>query len=102
MTAETEPKWYNILTNGVELFLYVQPGAKGNAIMGLHAGKLKIRVSSPSQEGKANEALIHYLSSLCHIPKSSVHLIKGKTSRIKTVLLQCDPGQVLSVLKNVC
>jgi uncharacterized protein (TIGR00251 family) len=70
------------------LHLRVQPNASRSEIAGLHGPRLKIRLQSPPQDGKANRELIRFLSKLLKIPKSSLDLIRGQTSRDKTIRLK--------------
>jgi uncharacterized protein (TIGR00251 family) len=70
------------------LHLRVQPNASSSALAGLHGQRLKIRLQSPPQDGKANRELIRFLSKTLGIKKSSVDLIHGQTSRDKTVRLK--------------
>lgn len=65
------------------LTIYLQPGAKKSVLAGMHNGNVKIKVNSPPVDGKANEALIQFLSDFLDIPKSSIELIAGQKSRIK-------------------
>ena len=67
------------------LHLKVQPNASRSGIAGPHGDRLKIRLQSPPQDGKANQELISFLSKLLDIPKSSMELIRGQTSRDKTI-----------------
>jgi len=55
--------------------------------MGLHGHALKIRLAAPSIEGRANEALIKYLASLCDVPIRQVVIKKGEKSRSKVVII---------------
>ena len=63
--------------------IYLQPGAKKSEVVGFHNGNIKIKVNSPPVEGKANDALIQFLSDFLDIPKSFIELIAGQKSRIK-------------------
>lgn len=65
----------------------VQPRASRNEFAGLHAGRLKIRLTAPPADGKANKQLIRYLASTCGVAKSQVELLSGQTSRNKRVLI---------------
>jgi len=67
------------------LKIYVQPGASKSSISGEHDGYLKIRISSPPVEGKANEALVEFLSDALNVRKSRIEILEGKTSRKKLV-----------------
>ena len=65
------------------LKVYVQPGASKNSISGEHDGYLKIRISSPPVEGKANEALVEFLSRVMGVRKSGIEILEGLKSRKK-------------------
>lgn len=51
----------------------------------MHEGRLKIRISAPPVEGKANERLTEVIAKAFGVSKSSVEIIKGHTSRLKTI-----------------
>jgi uncharacterized protein (TIGR00251 family) len=76
---------------GVTLAVRAQPGAKKTAITGLYgegtAAQLKIAVHAPPIEGRANLALIAFLSELFSLQKNSVELVTGELSRSKVFLL---------------
>jgi uncharacterized protein (TIGR00251 family) len=61
----------------------VQPRASKTEIAGEIAGALKIRLQAPALEGRANEALIEFLSELLKTPKGAVRILSGERSRIK-------------------
>ncbi|EKD69854.1 MAG: hypothetical protein ACD_46C00713G0005 [uncultured bacterium] len=67
------------------LTIYLQPGSKKSEICGMHDGHIKIKLNAPPVDGKANAALILFLSNLIGIPKSSIELISGQKSRIKRI-----------------
>ncbi|MDA9271956.1 DUF167 domain-containing protein [bacterium] len=79
--------WFRVSGNKIALAIYVQPGAKQNRIVGLHGQALKIRLAAPSIEGRANEALIKYLATLCGVPIRQVVINKGEKSRSKVVVI---------------
>ena len=65
------------------LKIYVQPGASKSSVSGEHDGYLKIRISSPPVEGKANEALVEFLSDALKVRKSRIEISEGLKSRKK-------------------
>lgn len=67
----------------VILTVYVQPRSSRNKIAGLHGEALKICITSPPVDGKANAAVTAYLAKLFHLPKSAVTITRGKQSRTK-------------------
>lgn len=69
----------------LSLTLHVQPGAKRSEVAGLHGAALKLRLSAPPVEGKANAALLSYLAGLFAVPLRNVELKQGAQSRHKVV-----------------
>jgi len=71
------------------LLLHVQPGAKRTEVAGAHgvgaAARLKIRLAAPPVDGKANAELLRYLAAAFGVPSRAVTLLRGETSRQKTV-----------------
>lgn len=73
---------------GVEVFLYLQPRASRNKVIGLQGQELKVALTAPPVDGAANKACCLFLAKLCSLPKSCVRLVAGDTSRHKRVLLE--------------
>ena len=63
----------------------VQPRAKKNAITGAVGDALKISLTAPPVEGKANQAVIDFLAAIFKIPRSSITIASGETSRVKLI-----------------
>ena len=63
----------------------VQPKASANRVLGEHGGALKVAVTAPPEKGKANAAVIALLSKALGVPKSSIQIVRGDTSRTKTL-----------------
>ncbi len=61
------------------------PKAKQNAIRGFRNGVLLVSVTQAPEKGKANKALIDLLSKQWHIPKSSIIMVQGDTTREKVM-----------------
>ena len=78
--------WFRLAADGrITLTLHIQPGAKRTEFAGRHGDALKIRLAAPPVDGKANEALIKFIAATLHLPKSSVMLKSGQTSRRKVL-----------------
>jgi hypothetical protein len=75
------------------LKVYLQPKSSKNEIVGPYRDGIKIKVTAPPVEGKANEALIRYLSKELGISPSSIEMIKGHHSREKTLKVSGIPHQ---------
>lgn len=77
--------WHRNEDSAVILTLHVQPGAKRSEVSGLHGDALKIRLAAPPIEGRANEALLRFISELFAVPVRNVELLRGAQSRHKMV-----------------
>lgn len=71
--------------NGATFAVKVQPRARKNAITGEVGEALKIALTAPPVEGKANDACIQFLAELLNVPRGSVTIISGHSSRNKVV-----------------
>jgi uncharacterized protein len=88
--------YYKWQGNNLLLELYVQPRANKNKIVGLHGDYLKIAISTPPVEGKANKQLIKFLAKHFSVPQNQVKIIKGENSRYKSVLIEeLNPDQCI-------
>lgn len=63
----------------------VTPRAKENRIVGFKDNVLRVRITAPPVEGKANKALAAFLADAWGVPKSSIKMIQGETSREKVL-----------------
>jgi hypothetical protein len=63
----------------------VNPRAKKNAITGEVGDALKVSLTTPPIEGRANEACIEFFAKLLKVPRSSVTIASGQTSRNKVI-----------------
>ena len=70
---------------GVSFAVKVHPRARKNAITGTVGDALKLALTAPPVEGKANQAVIEFFADLFAIPRSSVTIASGETSRNKIV-----------------
>ena len=72
-------------SNGVSFSIKVHPRAKKSAITGEVGDALKLSLTAPPIDGKANEACIVFFANLLKVPRSSVTIASGHTSRLKVV-----------------
>ena len=63
----------------------VHPRAKRNAITGELGEALKLSLTTPPIEGRANEACIEFFAKLLKVPRTSVTIASGQTSRNKVI-----------------
>jgi uncharacterized protein (TIGR00251 family) len=71
--------------HGATFAIRVQPRARKNAIVGEIGDALKIALTAPPVEGRANEACIDFLAEFLKVPRSSVTIAAGETSRSKVI-----------------
>jgi len=69
----------------VTFSIKVHPRAKKNAITGEVGGVLKLALTAPPVDGKANEACIEFFAKLLKVPRSSVTIASGQASRNKVI-----------------
>jgi uncharacterized protein (TIGR00251 family) len=94
-----EGAWAKRTLEGWLLTVHVQPGAKRSEAAGLHGDALKVRVAAPPVEGRANAALIAFLADAFGVPKKSVTVVRGATSRRKTILVSAPHADPASLLR---
>jgi len=70
---------------GVTFSIRVQPRARKNAIVGELGDALKLALTAPPVEGRANEACIEFLAEFLKVPRSSITIAAGETSRNKVI-----------------
>jgi uncharacterized protein (TIGR00251 family) len=70
---------------GAAFAVRVQPRARKNAIRGQVGGALKLALTAPPLQGRANEACIEFLAELLKLPRSSITIAAGETSRNKVM-----------------
>ena len=74
--------------DGCVLPVRAQPGARKAGVLGEQAGALKVAVTSPPEDGRANKALVEILRKVLHLKRSQVDLLSGATSRDKRFLIR--------------
>jgi uncharacterized protein (TIGR00251 family) len=70
---------------GTTFAVKVHPRAKKNAITGQAGDALKVALTAPPVDGKANAACIEFFAKLLNVPRSSVTIAAGQTSRNKVI-----------------
>lgn len=73
---------------GLILHVLVQPKSSKNEIIGEFNGRLKIKITAPPIEGKANKAVINFLAMILKIAKSNMKIIKGEKGKEKDILIK--------------
>lgn len=80
------------------LHILTQPRASKDEIIGPQGDNLKIRITAPPVEGKANQHLLRFLAKTFRVARSNITLLKGNNSRIKCLSIK-QPGQLPSFIQ---
>jgi uncharacterized protein (TIGR00251 family) len=70
---------------GATFAVKIHPRAKKNAITGEVGDALKLSLTAPPIEGRANDACIEFFANLLNVPRSSITIASGQTSRNKVI-----------------
>ncbi len=70
-------------TDGIKIKVKVIANAKFNSIEKFDEEILKIKINKPAIDGKANKAIIEYLSEIFEIPKTNIIILKGEKNNLK-------------------
>ncbi len=73
---------------GCVLPVRAQPNARKPGVQGEQAGSLKVAVTAPPEDGRANKALLEVLREVLGLKRSQVELLSGETSREKRFLIR--------------
>jgi len=79
----------------------VKPGAGKDRVKGFKNGILEVEVKAKPEAGKANESLIRFLSKLFKLDKEDIKIVKGKTSRLKTLKLNGKEDELKRILEEL-
>jgi uncharacterized protein len=74
--------------SAVTFAVKIHPRAKKNAITGELGDALKLSLTAPPVEGRANEACIDFFAKLLKVPRSSITIAAGQTSRNKVIRIE--------------
>lgn len=71
--------------SSITIEVHVQPKSSRDEIIGAEGERIKVKVTAPPQDGKANERVREIIAKRLEISKSNVEIIRGEKSRIKIV-----------------
>ena len=84
---------------GALLSVRAQPGACKVGVVGEQAGALKVAVTAPPEDGRANAALVEVLRDWLGVKRSQVELASGMTSRNKSFLIRgVSPDELVRLI----
>ena len=73
------------IAGGISFQVKVHPRAKRDAFTGALGDALKLSLTAPPVEGRANEACIEFFARLLKVPRSSITIASGQSSRLKVI-----------------
>lgn len=80
--------WYRWRNGDLLLNVRVQPRARKDELVGPQGGHLKVRITAPPVEGRANEHLRRFLATTFGVPRCRVELVAGRQARDKRLLVR--------------
>ncbi len=90
--------WYRWEQKDLILQARIQPRARRDELTGVSGDRLRIRITAPPVDGKANTHLVRFLAKLFGVSKSMVTLLHGETSRDKCLRIR-DPHGLPALIK---
>ena len=81
------PSFLTVHADAVHLSVKVLPRAARNEITGAAGNELKVKVTAPPVDSAANEGVLRLLAEKLNCPRSALQLVRGQTSRHKTVAI---------------
>jgi Uncharacterized conserved protein len=92
--------WLSQTSSGFKLAVQISPNGKKSEILSATEDALRIRLQAPPVDGKANDALIRFIADRCDLPKSSVQITHGFTSRKKLLEIRTS-GLTLPEMEKI-
>lgn len=100
------PGWVRLEEDGISVFVRLTPKSARDAVEGAETAAdgrvwLKARVRAVPEDGKANKALEKLIAKAAGAPKSTVSVVAGQTSRVKTVRIACAPEEAAAAIERL-
>jgi len=89
------------LQNGIKLSVKIVPNSSKCEIVGIVEDSLKIKLDVPPVEGKANEKCIKFLSKVIGVPKTSITIVSGETSKNKILFIKGNAEELSLKIQNL-
>lgn len=90
------PPYIKVVPQGVQLSVKLQPRASKTAVAGVMGNELRIAVTAPPVDSAANQALVEFLADTLDCSRGQVQIIRGQTSRHKTVLISLLDAEAIA------
>lgn len=85
--------------NGIIIHLKISPNSSRNEII-KNGDEIKIKITAQPVDGKANKALVEYLSKEFKLPKTAFEILKGTANKEKTILIKVFDEQKIKFVKE--
>lgn len=92
--------WFSIKKDKLILQVFAKPNAKKSAYIEIKNDAIHISLHAKPQQGEANKELIRFLSEWLSIAKSHIEIVKGESSKYKTVVITYDE-RIIKFIKAV-
>lgn len=85
--------------DGLIIKLKISPNASKNEIIKSDDG-VKVKITAQPIDGKANKCLVEFLSKHFKIPKTSIEILRGETSKEKTLLIKVYDDDKIKLIQD--
>ena len=87
--------------NGQVVFkVQVVPRSSRSAVVGEHAGNLRIRIAAPPVDGAANEELIRILAKTFSVSRRAVKIVSGHSGKLKQIGIEGSTHEIAARLSR--
>lgn len=94
--------YFKITGNDIIVKVKIVPGSSKNKIIGVYNESLKITITAPPVEGKANKKCIAYLAKYFDVAKSKIEIISGQISKNKLIkIYDISPKEFLNKIEKI-
>jgi uncharacterized protein (TIGR00251 family) len=95
------PPWLRRHGEGFVLELHVQPAARRSAVVGTHGERLKVAVSAPAIDGRANAAVLRLLADRLGCRAAAVSLAAGESGRDKRIVVRMPTATLQDIVAKL-
>ena len=93
----------NFFMETEKIKLIVRPGSTSNSVEEIIGDRIKVKISAQPEKGKANKALIAFISGKTGIPAKDIRILSGETSNFKEIEISKNNNiNVFSMLSGLC
>jgi uncharacterized protein len=94
--------WMRVSIDEVIIEVTARPGASRRGVVGVTGDRLVVAINSQPDKGKATDELVEYLAREMRVPKSALLIVRGETSRRKTIrIVTHEPARVAARLRQI-